>query len=63
MRKIFDTKILPVHETVQDVRETSRRIGEAAETQATLNIALTSVAVTGLLVAVVALIVARGARS
>ncbi|NUR38824.1 MAG: hypothetical protein HOV73_01890 [Streptomyces sp.] len=52
-----------MHETVQDVRETSRRIGEAAETQATLNIALTSVAVTGLLVAVVALIVARGARS
>lgn len=42
-----------VHEAVEGVRDTSRRIGAAAESQATLNIALTAVAVTALLVAVV----------
>ena len=52
MRKPFSSKILSVQETVTDVRDTSRRIGEAAETQATLNIALTAVCVTALLVAV-----------
>lgn len=52
MRKPFEAKFLRAAETVQDVRETSRRIGDAAESQATLNIALTAVCVTALLVAV-----------
>ncbi|MFJ6530895.1 hypothetical protein ACIQMZ_37315 [Streptomyces longwoodensis] len=41
-----------VHETMDDVRDASQRIGTAAESQATLNIVLTAVAVTALLVAV-----------
>jgi hypothetical protein len=51
MRKIFDPKISGVRDTVRDVRETSHKIGSAAESQATLNIALTAVCVTALLVA------------
>ncbi len=38
-----------VHEAADDVQAAARRIGEAAETQATLNIALTGVAVAALL--------------
>ncbi|KUM82381.1 hypothetical protein AQI94_41900 [Streptomyces pseudovenezuelae] len=59
MRKPFEAKILRVQETIDDVSDTSRRIGNAAESQATLNIALTAVCVAALLVA---MIVARGAR-
>lgn len=51
MRKIFEPKISGVRDTVRDVRETSRRVATAAESQATLNIALTAVCVTALLVA------------
>lgn len=40
-----------MQETVEDVRTTSRRIGDAAESQATLNIALTGVCVCALLIA------------
>lgn len=58
MRKPFESKIFTVKETAEDVRETAQRIGAAAESQATLNIALTAVCVTALLVAV---IVVRGA--
>jgi len=53
MRKPFEAKFMRVQETVADVRETSRRVGNAAESQATLNVALTAVAVTALLVAVI----------
>lgn len=42
-----------VQETADDVQAAARRIGEAAETQATLNIALTGVAVAALLIAVI----------
>jgi hypothetical protein len=51
MRKPFQAKIMSVHETVAGVRETSERIGDAAHSQATLNIALTAVCVTALIVA------------
>lgn len=55
MRKLFEPKIMSVQRTVSDVRETSRRIGEAAESQVTLNIALTAVSVTALMIALVVL--------
>jgi hypothetical protein len=58
MRKYLDIKTLGIKETAGDVRDTARSIGAAAESQATLNIALTAVCVTALLVAV---IVVRGA--
>lgn len=51
MTKGFTSKVFSVKNTVEDVRETSRRIGDAAETQATLNIALTAVCVAALIVA------------
>lgn len=51
MTKGFGAKVFNVKSTVEDVRETSRRIGDAAETQATLNIALTAVCVAALIVA------------
>lgn len=51
MRKLFDPKISGVRDTVSDVRGASRKIADAAESQATLNIALTAVCVTALLVA------------
>jgi CHASE3 domain sensor protein len=51
MRKPFQAKILRVQETIEDARDASQRIGNAAESQATLNIALTAVCVTALLVA------------
>ena len=41
-----------VHDTLDEVRGASQRVGDAASSQATLNIALTAVAVTALLVAV-----------
>lgn len=55
MRKLFDDKIMHAHATLTDtadeVRATAYKIGEAAETQAELNIALTMVCVAALLVA------------
>lgn len=51
MRKLFDIENMRVHETVSEVRATARKVATAAETQATLNIALTAVSVTALLVA------------
>lgn len=51
MMKAFGAKVFDAKNTVAEVRETSRRIGDAAETQATLNIALTAVCVAALLVA------------
>lgn len=60
MRKPFTSKVFDVKETVGDVRSTAQRIGSAAESQATLNIALTAVCVTALLVA--ALLVHHTAR-
>lgn len=56
MRKPFSSKITAVTGAADDVRDTARKIGEAAETQATLNIALTSVAVAALLVSVLLLL-------
>jgi hypothetical protein len=53
MRKIFEAEKMRVQETADDVQAAARRIGEAAETQATLNIALTGVAVAALLIAVI----------
>lgn len=53
MRKPFQAKILRVQETIEDARDASQRIGNAAESQATLNIALTAVCVTALLVALI----------
>lgn len=60
MRKPFSDKLLHVQETVEDVRTTSRRIGDAAESQATLNVALTGVCVCALLIALL-LVRERGA--
>lgn len=51
MRKPFEAKVFKVKEAMDDVRETSQRIGSAAESQATLNIALTGVCVLALIVA------------
>jgi hypothetical protein len=51
MRKVFEDKIMHVHETAEDVRATVRKVGQAAESQITLNIALTGVCVAALLVA------------
>jgi CHASE3 domain sensor protein len=52
MRKIFEDKIMQVHEIQGDARSAMRNVGKAAESQATLNIALTGVCVAALLVAV-----------
>lgn len=51
MRKLFEDKIMHVHETADEVRDTARKIGVAAEAQTTLLIALTAVSVAALLVA------------
>lgn len=55
MRKLFDDKIMHVHENINDavgeVRATAYKIGQAAESQAELNIALTGLCVCALLVA------------
>ena len=57
MRKILDVERLtskvgaPVKDTVSDARVAAQAIGRAAESQARLNIALTMVAVSALLVA------------
>lgn len=56
MRKLFDPKTLdvkigPVRDTVTEVRGAARQIGDAAESQATLNIALTAVCCCSLLIA------------
>lgn len=61
MRKPFEAKIMRVHETADDVRASVRSVGEAAEAQTTLLIALTAVSVTALLVA--ALLVHSAART
>lgn len=59
MRKVFEDKIMRVHETADDVRDTVRKVGDAAQAQATLSIALTGVCVVALLVALAALHAAR----
>lgn len=51
MRKPFEAKISQARDAVDDVRSSAQQIGEAAHSQATLNIALTAVAVVGLLLA------------
>jgi hypothetical protein len=67
MRKILDVESLdakigaPVRETVTEVRTAAAKAGRAAESQATLNIALTAVAVCALLVAVLVVRDVRGA--
>lgn len=53
MRKAFNDKIMHVHETADDIRASVRKVGRAAESQATLNIALTGVCVAALLVAMI----------
>lgn len=53
MRKLFEAETMRVHETVDDVQAAARKVGQAAESQATLNIALTGVAVAALLIAVI----------
>lgn len=65
MRKILDSKSLdakigPVRDTVTEVRTAAAKAGRAAESQATLNIALTAVAVCALLVAVLLVRDVRG---
>lgn len=52
MRKPFQAKFMHVQEAADDVQAAARKIGQAAEAQATLNIALTAVAVAALVVAV-----------
>ena len=52
MRKAFEDKFMRVHELESDVRASVRKVGQAAESQATLNIALTGVCVAALLIAV-----------
>ena len=42
-----------VHDAADDVQTAARKVGAAAESQATLNIALTGVAVAALLIAVI----------
>lgn len=49
--KGFGPKILHVQQSVEEVRSSARKVGSAAESQATLNIALTAVCVAALLVA------------
>lgn len=52
VRRTLDEKIYgPAQQTMEDVRLASRKLGDAAEAQAVLMIALTVVAVTALLVA------------
>ena len=51
MRKPFEAKILSAHETFDDMREGVRKVGDAAHSQASLNIALTAVACAALIVA------------
>jgi hypothetical protein len=57
MRKPFEAKFLQAHETVDnvraDVRNVSKSVSAAAHSQAQLNIALTAVAVTALLLAAI----------
>lgn len=60
MRKPFEAKVSQAKETVADLRSMSQRVGNAAESQVTLNIALTAVCVTALLLA--ALLVHRAAE-
>lgn len=60
MRKPFEAKIMQMHETADDVRDSVRKVGDAAHSQASLNIALTAVCVAALLVAV---IVVRSVRT
>lgn len=43
-----------VHETVDDVQTAARRVGQAAEAQATLNIALTGLCLAALMIAIAA---------
>jgi hypothetical protein len=59
MRKVFEDKFMRVHETADDVRDTVRKVGDAAQAQATLSIALTGACVVALLVAVYALATVR----
>lgn len=51
MRKPFEDKFMRVHELESDVRASVRKLGQAAESQARLNIALVGVCVAALLVA------------
>jgi hypothetical protein len=52
MRKPFEAKFMHMHEGVDDAREAIRRIGDAAESQARLNIALTGVCCLALIAAI-----------
>lgn len=62
MRKFLDVKNLdPVRDGVAAAQDAARKVGDAAESQATLNIALTAVCVSALLVAV--LLVQHAART
>ena len=49
--KDFRTKVSNVPRSVDELRTSARKVGDAAESQVTLNIALTAVCVTALLVA------------
>lgn len=49
--KDFRPKLSSVQRSVDEVRTSARKVGDAAESQATLNIALTAVCVAALLVA------------
>lgn len=60
MRKVFEAKTMHVHETVDDIRASVRKVGQAAHSQANLNIALTACCVAALLVAV---LVVRSGRT
>lgn len=55
MRKILDAKILDFERVRADVQDTAGKIGNAAQSQARLNVALTAVCVAALLVAVLVL--------
>lgn len=51
MRKPFEAKMMHMHETADDVRASVRKVGDAAHSQASLNVALTGVCVAALLIA------------
>lgn len=61
MRKPFEAKIMHMHETADDIRAGVRKVSDAAQSQATLNIALTAVCCLALIVAVITVTSSRPA--
>jgi hypothetical protein len=53
--KILGPEMMHMHETVDEVRTSARKVGEAAESQAGLNIVLTAACLVAILLAAAAL--------